>query len=163
MSFRGTRLQNTKLPLSSVWLLETLAECKGRQQLFENQSPQLLKSLREMALIESTESSNRIEGVTVERSRLRSLVLGNTRPRDRSEEEIIGYRLALNWIHTDHQKIPISPETCLRLHALAQGGTSGDAGQWKTKPNDIIEIYPDGRRKVRFKPLPPEKVQNELV
>jgi len=53
MSFRGTRLQNTKLPLSSVWLLETLAECKGRLQLFENQSPQLLKSLREMSLIES--------------------------------------------------------------------------------------------------------------
>jgi len=84
MSFRGTRLQDTKLPLSIVWLLETLAESKGRQQLFEKQSPQLLKSLREMALIESTESSNRIEGVTVERKRLRPLVIGNTRPRDRS-------------------------------------------------------------------------------
>lgn len=45
MSFRGTRLQNTKLPLSVVWLLETLAESKGRQQLYEKQSPQLLNSL----------------------------------------------------------------------------------------------------------------------
>ncbi|MDP2267544.1 MAG: cell filamentation protein Fic, partial [Deltaproteobacteria bacterium] len=92
MSFRGTQLQDTRLPLSTVWLLETLAESKGRQQLFERQSPQMLKTLREMALIESTESSNRIEGVTVEKTRLRPLVLGNTRPRDRSEEEIIGYR-----------------------------------------------------------------------
>ena len=80
MSFRGTRLQNTKLPLSIVWLLESLAESKGRQQLYEKQSSQVLKSLREMALIESTESSNRIEGVTVERNRLRPLVIGNTRP-----------------------------------------------------------------------------------
>jgi len=158
MSFRGPRLQDTKLPLSTVWLLENLAEAKGRQQLFEKQSPQILKSLREMALIESTESSNRIEGVTVEKNRLRPLVLGNTRPRDRSEEEITGYRMTLNWIHTDHQKIPITPEICLRLHALAQGGTSGDAGQWKTISNDIIEIFPDGRREVRFRPLAPECV-----
>ena len=162
MSFRGTRLQDTKLPLSIVWLLETLAESKGRQQLFEKQSPQLLKSLREMALIESTESSNRIEGVTVERKRLRPLVIGNTRPRDRSEEEIVGYRLALNWIHKDYRKIPITPETCLRLHALAQGGTSGDVGQWKTTPNDIIEIFPDGRREVRFRPLAPDHVPGAM-
>jgi len=158
MSFRGTRLQDTKLSLSTVWLLESLAESKGRRQLFEKQSPQILKTLREMALIESTESSNRIEGVTVEKDRLRPLVLGNTRPRDRSEEEIVGYRMALNWIHIDHTKITITPETCLRLHALAQGGTSGDAGSWKTSPNDIIEIFPDSHIEVRFKPLAPELV-----
>ena len=58
MSFRGPRLQEMKLPLAVVWLLETLAESKGRQQLYENQSPQILKSLLEMALIESAESSN---------------------------------------------------------------------------------------------------------
>jgi Fic family protein len=162
MSFRGTRLQNSKLPLSIVWLLETLAESKGRQQLYEKQSPQMLKSLREMALIESAESSNRIEGVTVDRNRLRPLIIGNTRPRDRSEEEIVGYRMALNWIHTDHSKIPVTPETCLRLHALAQGGTSGDAGQWKTTQNDIIEILPDGRRELRFRPLGPDLVPKAM-
>jgi Fic family protein len=146
-----------------VWLLETLAESKGRQQLFENQLPQILTMLREMALIESVESSNRIEGVTVEKSRLRPLVLGKTQPRDRSEEEIVGYRLALNWIHTDYRKIPIAPEICLRLHALAQGGASGDAGQWKTTPNDIIEIFPDGRREVRFRTLAPELVPEAMA
>lgn len=138
MSFRGTRLQAVKLPLSIVWLLETLAESKGRQQLYERQSPQLIKSLREMALIESAESSNRIEGVTVKRNRLRPLVIGNTRPRDRSEEEIVGYRMALNWIHTDCHKISITPEICLRLHAVAQGGTSGDARQWKTTQKESM-------------------------
>jgi len=138
ISFRDALLQNIKLPLSTVWLLESLAESKGRQQLFEKQSPQILKTLREMSLIESTESSNRIEGVTVEKDRLRPLVLGNSRPRDRSEEEIIGYRMALNWIHTDHNKIIIAPDTCLRLHALAQDGTSGNAGKWKTILNGVV-------------------------
>ncbi|MEW6358313.1 MAG: Fic family protein [Planctomycetota bacterium] len=162
MTFRGPRLQETKLPLSTVWLLEALAESKGRQQLYETQSPQILKTLIQMALIESTESSNRIEGVTVGRERLRPLVLGNTRPRDRSEEEIVGYRKALNWVHTHQHKIQITPETCLRLHALAQGGTSGDAGKWKEKPNDIIEIHPNGRRTVRFQPLAPKEVPSAM-
>lgn len=88
--------------------------------------------------------------------------MGNTRPRDRSEEEIVGYRLALNRVHTEQRKIPISPDTCLHLHALAQGGTSGDAGRWKTTQNDIIEILPDGRREIRFRPLAPDKVPEAM-
>jgi len=162
MSFRGIRLAETHLPLGTVWLLESLAESKGRQALYEKQSPQILKALREMAIVESTESSNRIEGVTVERDRLRPLVLGNARPRDRSEEEIVGYRRALSWVHTNHEKIPIEPETFQRLHALAQGGTSGDAGRWKQAPNEIIQVHPDGRREARFRPLEPAQVPSAV-
>jgi Fic family protein len=162
MSFRGTRLSEVRLPLGTVWLLESLAESKGRQAIYEKQAPQILKALRELAFVESTESSNRIEGVTVERERLRPLVLGHARPRDRSEEEIVGYRRALSWIHANHQKITIDPETLKRLHALAQGGTSGDAGQWKRAPNEIIEIHPDGRREVRFRPLEPAQVPSAI-
>lgn len=158
MSFRGSRLAETRLALGTVWLLEALAEAKGRHALYEKQSPQILRALRELALVESTESSNRIEGVTVERDRLRPLVLGNARPRDRSEEEIVGYRKALSWVHTNWGKILIEPETIKRLHALAQGGTSGDAGQWKRTQNEIVEIHADGRREVRFRPLEPAQV-----
>lgn len=99
MTFRKN-LQDLKLPLSSVWLLNDIAEAKGRQKLYTKQSPQILKALREMAMVQSVESSNRIEGVTVAADRLQPLVLGNTRPRDRSEEEIQGYRDALQRIHT---------------------------------------------------------------
>ena len=158
ISFRGSQLSETRLPLGTVWLLEALAEAKGRHALYETQSPQILKALREMALVESAESSNRIEGVTVERARLRPLVLGNARPRDRSEEEIVGYRKALSWVHTTHEKIGVEPETIKRLHALAQGGTTGDAGHWKRAPNEIIQLHPDGRREVRFRPVEPDKV-----
>lgn len=158
MSFRGSTLVNTQLPLGTVWLLESLAESKGQQRLFEKQSPQILEALRQLALLESTESSNRIEGVTVEANRLRPLVLGDARPRDRSEQEIVGYRKALSWVHTHHEKIPIEPATLQRLHGLAQAGTVGDAGEWKRSANDIIAVYPDGRREVRFRPLAPDLV-----
>ena len=158
MSFRGTRLAETRLEQGTVWLLESLAESKGRQALHERQAPQVLRALRELALVESTESSNRIEGVTVERDRLRPLVLGKARPRDRSEEEIVGYRQALSWVHTDHERIRIEAGTLTRLHALAQGGASGDAGEWKRMPNEIIEVHADGRRTVRFRPVEPERV-----
>jgi hypothetical protein len=89
-SFRNHRLRDLAVPMSTAWLLNDIAEAKGRQELYTRQSPQVLKALREMALIQSTESSNRIEGVTVAADRLRPLVLGNTKPRDRSEQEVQG-------------------------------------------------------------------------
>ena len=88
MTFRNHRLRDHAMPMSMAWLLNDIAEAKGKQELFTRQSPQVLKALREMALIQSSESSNRIEGVTVAADRLRPLVLGNTKPRDRSEQEI---------------------------------------------------------------------------
>src|ERR1700730_11309514 len=108
MTFRKG-LGDFQLPLSTVWLINDIAEAKGRQNLYTKQSPQILKALREMAMVRSVESSNRIEGVTVQPDRLRPLVLGNTRPRDRSEEEIQGYRIALQRIHTAAETMPVTP------------------------------------------------------
>ncbi|MGA3163526.1 MAG: Fic family protein [Verrucomicrobiota bacterium] len=136
--------------MSTAWLLNDIAEARGKQELFTHQSPQMLKTLREMALIQSTESSNRIEGVTVAADRLRPLVLGNTKPRDRSEQEVQGYRLALNEIHTRHEKLPITPDTLKRLHALCQAA-SGDAGQFKRIDNEVVELRPGAAPVIRFK------------
>ncbi|MCB4792516.1 MAG: hypothetical protein LHV68_11620 [Elusimicrobia bacterium] len=108
-----------KLPLGSVWLMNSVAEYKGKQELYDKQSPQVLKSLLEMALIQSAESSNRIEGITVEKNRLKSLVLGHSKPRDRSETEVAGYRNALNLIHKKHDSLRITPETIQELHRLS--------------------------------------------
>ena len=121
-SFRNHRLRDLAVPMSTAWLLNDIAEAKGRQELYTRQSPQVLKALREMALIQSAESSNRIEGVTVAADRLRPLVLGNTKPRDRSEQEVQGYRRAMNEIHTRHEKLSVTPDTLRRLHALCQTG-----------------------------------------
>ena len=73
-SFRNHRLRDFTVPISTNWLLNDLAEAKGKQELYTRQSPQVLKALREMALVQSVESSNRIEGVTVAAERLRPLV-----------------------------------------------------------------------------------------
>lgn len=152
MSFRGGRLAALTLPTSTAWLLTDIAEAKGRQDLYTRQGPQLLTALREAALIQSVESSNRIEGVTVASGRLRPLVIGHAKPQDRSEEEIQGYRHALNLIHTNARDLAIAPDVLKRLHATAQHGV-GDAGECKRVPNDIVEFRQGAAPIVRFRPV----------
>ena len=152
MSFRNNRLENAPISGATAWLLTDIAEAKGRQQALLAQSPEVEK-LRESALIQSAESSNRIEGVEVEPGRAEALVVGNARPRNRSEEEVLAYRRALDFIHGSARQIPITPQTILRLHSIAQEG-SGDAGQWKRRDNESIEFPKDGGPpRVRFKPM----------
>jgi Fic family protein len=121
---------NLEMPLSSVWLLSGISEYKGKQELYTKQAPQVLKTLIEMALIESAESSNRIEGVTVDHDRLKPLVIGHSKPRDRSEEEVAGYRKALDLIHKKYDTLRITPDLIKELHRLCRG-ESWDAGKWK--------------------------------
>jgi Fic family protein len=151
-SFRGNYLGRLTLPLGSVWLMSDVAEAKGRQDLYLDKPPEILTSLRETALVQSVESSNRIEGVTVAPDRLRPLVLENARPRDRSEEEIQGYRRALERIHAEAKTLAITPELLQGLHATIQEG-SGDAGQWKQVDNEIIELREGAPPLVRFRPV----------
>jgi Fic family protein len=140
------------IPGATSWYLSDLGEARGKQELFTKQSPQKLKVLREHALIESAVSSNRIEGVEVDQARVGTVVFGKSRLRDRDEEEVRGYRQALDLIHTQGANLPITEETIRRLHALSRGGI-GDAGEYKQSENDIIEVFPDGRREVRFRPV----------
>jgi len=152
-----------KIPAGAVMLMNDISEFKGKQDLYAKQSPQVLKALIERALIESAESSNRIEGVTVERSRLKPIVLQQIKPRDRSEEEVAGYRKALDYIHKNYASIEITPDVIKELHSLAQAG-AWDAGKYKKKDNDIIKKYPDGTSEVIFKPVSakdtPEAINN---
>jgi Fic family protein len=104
------------IPTATSWYLADLAEARGRQALFTTQSPQRLSVLREHALIESAVSSNRIEGVTVDPSRLGAIVLGRALLRDRNEEEVRGYRDALKLIHERGVSLPVSEQTILELH-----------------------------------------------
>jgi Fic family protein len=152
MSFRGDRLSQLALPTGTVWLLTDIAEAKGRQQLFAKQAPQVLKALQEMALVQSVESSNRIEGVTVAPERLRPLVVGHARPRNRSEEEIQGYRRALHLIHTSASSMSVTPELLQRLHGTIQQG-GNDAGQWKRVENEIVEFRQNAAPLIRFRPI----------
>lgn len=138
------------VPAATSWYLADLGEARGKQELFTRQSPQRLKALREHALIESAVSSNRIEGVEVDQSRIATIVFGKSLLRDRDEEEVRGYRQALTMIHEQGAKLPVSEATTLTLHRLTRGEI-WDAGKYKEKDSDIIEKFPDGRSRVRFK------------
>jgi len=146
------RIESFDLPVATAWLLGECMQARGKQELWMQQRPEVLQALREQAVVQSVESSNRIEGVSIAADRLRPVVLGKARPRDRSEEELVGYRKALDWIFSRKRRVEFSPEVVLKLHALAQGGMIGDAGCWKSKNNEIIEILPNNERRVRFVP-----------
>lgn len=162
LALASERLRQLSLPIGTSWLLADCMEARGKQDLWMRQKPQVIEALRELAIIQSVESSNRIEGVTVAADRLRPLVLGRAKPRDRSEEELAGYRRALEWIFTRKRKVAVTPAVIQHLHALAQQG-AGDAGKLKTRDNEIIEILPSGGRRVRFNPTPAAQTPKMLA
>jgi Fic family protein len=149
-----------------VAALAALAESRGRQELYLRQQPapapgggrgvgenDVLESLRQAAVIESSESSNRIEGIVAPRERIEALVLRPTEPRNRSEQEIAGYRDALALIHESHAYMPFSVNVLLQLHGLLYRYHPGPGGRFKAADNEIVEREPDGRiRRVRFRP-----------
>ncbi len=157
-SFSTNYISKLTIPVGTSIIHGLCAESKGKEDLWSHAQPDMLAVLREESVISSTESSNRIEGVEVDSDRLVPLVSGKALPRDRPEEEIVGYRNALRFIHEHAQTIEITPETVKELHRLAQAGSIADAGDWKTRNNEIIEIHPDGRRSVRFQPPPPDRI-----
>lgn len=140
------------IPATTAWYLESLGEFRGKQELYTRQSSQKLRVLREHALIESAVSSNRIEGVSVESSRIQSVLVA-TQPlfRDRDEEEVRGYRDALKWIHEKAPQILLDEATIKSMHAMARGQI-WDAGKYKERDGDIIERSEDGRERIRFRP-----------
>lgn len=149
------------IPQVAAWYLSDLAEARGKQELFTRQSPQRLKALREHAIVESAVSSNRIEGVRVDPARVKAVVLGKALLKDRDEEEVRGYRDALKLIHEKGADLALSEATVKKLHALSRMNT-GDAGKYKERDNDIIERYPDGTERIRFRTVPAKRVQKEL-
>ncbi len=142
-----------EVPAGISWYLADLGEALGRQQLYTRQAPQRLRALREHALIESAVSSNRIEGVTVDKSRVRTLILGKSLLRDRDEEEVRGYRDALQLIHSQAAKLPLSETVIRKLHRMARGGI-WDAGKYKEKDTDIVERSAEGGERIRFRTVP---------
>ena len=136
-----------------VATLRVLGEYQGKQQLYFTQSPEALAGLRQVAVIESTESSNRLEGVTVPKSRLKSLIFKNATPENRSEQEVAGYRDALALIHESAEHMAFSTNVIRQLHSMLYRYMPQPGGEWKATNNDIVEKHPDGSVRVRFHPV----------
>lgn len=145
------------IPVTTSWYLADISEAKGKQELYKRQSPQRLKSLKEHALIESAVSSNRIEGVEVDNKRIGTIIFGKSFLHDRSEEEVRGYRKALNLVHDKGQKLSITEKTCKKLHALTRGEI-WDAGRYRDKDSNIIEKRQNGTSNIRFRTVQADKI-----
>ena len=135
--------------------LTLINEFKGEQRLFIEAHKDKLKELVELAKIQSTEASNKIEGIYTADDRLKNLVQEKTTPRNRDESEIAGYRDVLNTIHESYEYIPINANYILQLHRnLYKFIGNVDGGKFKTGDNIIRETDEKGNEKVRFRPVP---------
>lgn len=134
--------------------LNKIGEYKGKQDLFTQQTPEALNVLKRAAIVESSECSNRLEGITAPHKRIEALVLQDTTPQNRSEQEIAGYRDALNLIHESATYMDCSVNVCLQLHTMLYRYLPDDGGHWKMNDNEIVERNPDGSvHRVRFRPV----------
>lgn len=155
-SFDYKKLSEKKWDNDILILCAKIHECKGRQELFVRQKPAQLERLVEIARIQSTEASNRIEGIVTTSTRIKQLVNEKTTPRNRDEREIVGYRDVLNTIHESHDFINVSPNHILQLHRdLLKPAQIGHAGNFKNVQNYIKETKEDGTEVIRFTPLAP--------
>ena len=138
-----------------VSYLAQIHEQKGQQNLFIEAQKDALSELLEIAKIQSTEASNRIEGIITTDDRLKKIVMNKTTPKSRSEREIAGYRDVLNTIHENYDFIPVRPGMILQLHRdLYKFSNSAIGGSFKNSDNTIAEELPDGTMRVRFQPVP---------
>lgn len=134
-------------------LLLSIREHKGRQLVLSQIKPELLSSLMEEAKIQSTRSSNGLEGIVTTQKRLKAIMAYSTEPSSRAEEEIAGYRDALSLIHEQHDFIPVTPSVILQLHRDLMAHTAiSYGGHWKDSDNEIVSIDDQGNRFVRFRP-----------
>lgn len=115
-TFDYSRLKDCKWDSQIVGLIAKIHECKGRQELYVRQKPAELERLVEIARVQSTEASNRIEGIVTTGTRMKQLFEEKTTPINRDESEIMGYRDVLNTIHENHDFIPVKPAYILQLH-----------------------------------------------
>lgn len=138
-----------------VTMLSQIHEFKGEQNLFIEAQSDTLTQLVEIAKIQSTEASNKIEGIFTSDERLKKLVTNKTTPRSRNEQEIAGYRDVLSTIHDSYEFIPVRPSIILQLHRdLYKFSGKSIGGVYKNADNVIAEEDNEGNRFVRFQPIP---------
>ena len=155
-TFDYSTLRSQQWDSEILGLVAQIHEYKGRQELYLKQKPAVLGKLIDIAKIQSTEASNKIEGIVTTNTRVQQLCMEKTTPRNRDEEEIMGYRDVLNTIHESYEYIPIRPSYILQLHRdLYRYSERGIGGRFKSTQNYVAATYPDGHEEILFTPLTP--------
>ena len=161
--FDYSKIKEKKWDLEILGLVAAIYKEAGKQEMYLKQRPEELEKLVEIAKIQSTEASNAIEGIVTTNSRIRQLVEEKTAPRNRDEQEIIGYRDVLNIIHESFDAIPITQNYILQLHKILYSYMENSmAGRTKSVQNYISATYPDGHSETLFTPLAPYETPEAL-
>lgn len=161
--FHYTAIREQKWDSEILGLIAAIYKEAGKQEMYLKQRPEELEKLVEIAKVQSTEASNAIEGIVTTSTRIRQLVEEKTAPRNRDEQEIAGYRDALNIIHENFDAIPITRNYILQLHKVLYSHTNNPmAGQAKSVQNYISATYPDGHTETLFTPLAPFETPEAL-
>ena len=148
-------IEKMSITVEVMNMISTLHEYKGRQELYIATQPEILDKLVEVARIQSTEASNKIEGIYTSDARLKEIVQKKSEPRNRNEKEIAGYREVLGMIHDSYSYIQLKPNDILTLHKyLYSYSESGNGGHYKMVDKCIEEEDEFGNRSVRFQPVP---------
>lgn len=162
-AFNYSAVNEQKWDSEILGLIAAIYKEAGKQELYLKQRPQELVKLVEIAKIQSTESSNAIEGIVTTNTRIRQLVAEKTTPKNRDEQEIAGYRDVLNVIHESFDAIPITQNYILQLHKMLYSHMNNPiAGRTKTVQNYITATYPDGHVETLFTPLAPYETPEAL-
>ena len=155
-SFNYSKIKTLKWDSTILGLVAAIYKEAGKQELYLKQQPEIPEKLVEIAKIQSTEASNAIEGIVTTNTRVKQLALEKTTPKNRAEEEIAGYRDALNTIHENFDAIPITQNYILQLHKILYGQVQNAyAGRTKSVQNYITATYSDGHTETLFTPLSP--------
>lgn len=161
--FNYSLIRNQKWDSELLSLIAAVYKEAGKQELYLKQRPQELEKLVEIAKIQSTEASNAIEGIVTTSTRIRQLVEEKTTPHNRDEQEIAGYRDALNIIHESFDAIPVTQNYILQLHKIMYSHMNNPmAGRTKNVQNYITATYPDGHTEILFTPLEPYETPEAL-
>ena len=155
-NFNYSKIKDIKWDSEILSLVASIYRYQGKQELYLKQRPNELDKLIDIAKIQSTESSNEIEGIVATSVRLKQLLEEKTIPRNRNEQEIVGYRDVLDIIHENYDVIPISRNYILQMHKILYSHMNNPlAGKIKNVQNYISATYPDGHSEVLFTPLSP--------
>ena len=152
--FDYTEIPQAFLTPDIVALLTSIHEHKGKQELYIEAHADVLTTLMEVAKVQSVGSSNAIEGIHTTDQRLKELVRDKSAPRNRTEQEIAGYREVLAAIHESYDYINPRPNIILQLHKqMYSFSKSAVGGNYKNSDNYIVETDSVGKESVRFQPV----------
>ncbi len=162
-AFNYSAIKEQKWDSEILGLVAAIYKEAGKQELYLKQRPEQLEKLVDIAKVQSTEASNAIEGIVTTNTRIRQIVNEKTTPKNRDEQEIAGYRDALNIIHDSFDAIPITQNYIIQLHKIMYSHMNNPlAGRTKTVQNYISATYPDGHTETLFIPLAPYETPEAL-